>query len=136
MKKKIETFEDVQLLVRTFYNKVLADEILSPFFAYVKDNHWERHLEVLNNFWDNILFYSGNYSGNPLAVHTTMHHFTRLEPKHFERWLKLFNQAVDESFHGEKAEMAKERARSIAAVMQIKIIQKKRGNEIGSDPVS
>lgn len=32
MKKKIESHEDVQLLVRSFYNKVLKDETLSHSF--------------------------------------------------------------------------------------------------------
>jgi len=122
MKKQIENIQDVQLLVRSFYDKVLKDEMLSPFFAYVRDNHWEKHLEVLTNFWDNILFYSGNYTGNPLQVHTTLHFFAKLEPENFKQWLKLFTQTVDELYTGDKAELAKQRALSIATIMQIKIL--------------
>src|SRR5215210_4604707 len=125
MKKKIKRFEDVQLLVRSFYNKVLKDEMLSPFFSYVKNHHWEKHLEVLDSFWNNMLFYSGGYYGNPLEVHKTMHHFKKLQRKDFERWLQLFNETVDELFKGEKAELAKQRAFSIATVMQVKILEKK-----------
>src|SRR5215217_266733 len=113
MKKKIESFEDVQLLVRSFYEKVLQDEMLSPFFSYVKDNRWEKHLEVLDHFWNNILFYSGGYYGNPLEVHKTLHHFSHLTSENFDRWLHLFNANVDELFYGEKAELAKQRALSI-----------------------
>ncbi|MEJ7676617.1 MAG: hypothetical protein WKG06_01820 [Segetibacter sp.] len=50
MKKKIESFEDVQLLVRSFYAKVLNDERLGPFFSYVRNNHWDKHLQVLDSF--------------------------------------------------------------------------------------
>ena len=128
MKRDIEKFEDVQLLVRSFYNKVLNDDMLSGFFSYVKDHHWQKHLEVLDSFWDNILFYSGNYNGNPLEVHTTLHHFNRLNAVHFERWLKLFKETVDDLFQGQKAELAKQRAVSIATVMQVKILYKKEGS--------
>ena len=90
MKKKIEKFEDVQLLVRSFYNKVLEDDMLSPFFSYVKTHHWDKHLEVLDNFWNNVLFYSGNYYGNPLQVHATLHRFHKLESKNFEQVAAAF----------------------------------------------
>src|SRR4051794_11303394 len=117
MKTDIEKFEDVQLLVRSFYNKVLEDKMLSPFFAYAKKHHWEKHLEVLDAFWNNVLFYSGNYYGNPLQVHLTLHRFSNLESKDFDRWLQLFDETVDELFEGEKAAMAKQRAHSIATIM-------------------
>lgn len=133
MKKEIESFEDVQWLVRSFYNKVLNDEMLSPFFAYVKNHHWDRHLEVLDSFWNNIIFCSGEYYGNPLEVHTTLHYFSKLEKKNFDRWLKLFNQTVDELFEGDKAELAKQRANSIATIMQIKILNAKEENVINND---
>lgn len=122
MKKKIESNEDVQLLVRSFYERVLNDEMLGPFFSYVRNNHWDKHLQVLDSFWSNMLFYTGGYYGNPLEVHKTMHHFKKLERKTFERWLQLFNQTVDELFEGEKAELAKQRALSIATIMQLKIL--------------
>ena len=122
MKKEIEKFEDVQLLVRSFYNKVLNDDMLAPFFSYVKEHHWDKHLEVLFTFWNNILFYSGGYYGNPLQVHKTLHHFSNLSTEDFKRWLQLFNETVDELFEGEKAELAKQRALSIATIMQIKIL--------------
>ena len=122
MKKELETFEDVQLLVRSFYNKVLEDEMLSHFFSYVKQHHWNKHLAVLDTFWNNVLFYSGDYYGNPLQVHTTLHHFSKLKNKDFDRWLQLFTETVDELFEGEKAELAKQRAMSIATIMRIKIL--------------
>lgn len=122
MKKEIENTEDVHLLVTSFYEKVLKDETLNPFFSYVKNNHWDKHLKVLESFWNNILFYAGGYYGNPLKVHKTLHHFKTLNRKDFERWLQLFNETVNDLFEGEKAEFAKQRALSIATVMQIKVL--------------
>ncbi len=122
MKKEIVCPEDVQLLVRTFYSRVLLDSRLAPFFAHVVKDHWEKHLEVLDLFWNNILFYSGGYDGNPLQAHKTLHQFKTLHTQDFDRWLQLFNETVDELFEGEKAELAKQRAHSIASVMQLKIL--------------
>ncbi|MDQ2753259.1 MAG: group III truncated hemoglobin [Bacteroidota bacterium] len=130
MKKEIETFEDVQLLVRSFYNKVLEDKTLSHFFSYVRKHHWNKHLSVLDTFWNNVLFYSGDYHGNPLQVHTILHHFNNLKNTDFDRWLYLFYQTVDELFEGEKAELAKQRAMSIATIMRIKILHADSGNAL------
>lgn len=89
----------------------------------MKNNHWDKHLQVLYSFWNNMLFYTGGYYGNPLEVHKTMHHFKKLQRKHFDCWLQLFNETVDDLFEGEKAELAKQRALSIATIMQLKILE-------------
>lgn len=125
MKKEIETPQDVELMVRSFYDKVLKDEMLSPFFSYIVQHNWQHHLDVLNNFWNNVLFYTGGYMGNPLQTHKKMHEARSLKEEYFNQWLHLFISTVDELFVGEKAELAKQRAKSIATVMQIKIIQPK-----------
>jgi hemoglobin len=122
--KLIENEADIELLVNSFYDKVLHDKMLSPFFNHVAKSHWDQHLRVMNCFWNNLLFYTGGYFGNPLHTHQALHRFKTLEPKHFERWLSLFNTTIDELFKGEKAELAKSRAYAIATVMQIKVLPK------------
>ena len=46
-----------------------------------------------------------------------------LNKEHFDRWISYFNLSVDELFEGPKASYAKERALSVATIMQIKIYQ-------------
>jgi hemoglobin len=58
-----------------------------------------------------------------MQPHMNLHQKSPLEKHHFETWLGYFKQTVDELFEGEKAFLAKERATSIATVMQIKIKQ-------------
>ncbi len=86
---------------------------------------------MLDNFWNNILFYSGGYYGNPLQVHATLHHLNKLKGKNFDRWLQPFNETVDELFEGEKAELAKQRALSIATIMRMKILDEADDKLIG-----
>lgn len=88
---------------------------------------------MLDSFCNNVLFYAGGYYGNPLEVHKTMHHFMNLKNEDFGHWRKLFNETVDELFEGEKAELAKQRAFSIATIMRIKILRAKEGKDTLKD---
>lgn len=121
MKKDISNKEDIALLVNSFYEKVKNDKTIGFFFNKVVDVNWEKHLPVMYTFWENIIFHSGGYTGNPMQVHTGLHMKHPLQKAHFGKWIELFNATVDELFEGEKAIQAKQRAFSIATVMQIKI---------------
>jgi hemoglobin len=120
MKTDIVECKDLEILVNCFYEKVKADPVIGTFFAHV---NWERHLPVMYTFWENALFYTGGYEGNPLKSHQAFDKKNPLNEEHFKRWLELFTEAVDELYQGEKAELAKQRALSISTVMQIKIFK-------------
>ncbi len=119
MKTDILVRGDVMALVDRFYDKIKADPALGHLFAHVD---WERHLPVMYAFWENALFYTGGYTGNPLRSHEQLHRKSPLSAAHFKRWQELFIETVEEMYKGEKAELAKQRAISISTVMQIKII--------------
>jgi hemoglobin len=121
MKKDIENNDDIQLLVNTFYEKVKGDETIRHFFTDVVHVDWEKHLPVMYRFWENIIFHTGSYSGNPMEVHQQLHSKCPMHKFHFDRWITLFNETVDELFDGEKAFQVKQRALSIATLIQIKI---------------
>jgi len=72
-------------------------------------------------FWESIIFNKNSYSGNPMAVHAKLNAQTPLTVAHFKQWLHLFTTTVDELFEGKKAQLAKERAASIAAVIEAKV---------------
>lgn len=122
MKKDIENREDIYLLVKDFYVKLLNDDLMHHFFtAFSLPEMLEKHLQILVDFWDNILFYSGTYQKNAMKPHLDLQPTKPFKPEHFQRWLLHFNNTVDEHFSGEIAHAAKSRALSIATVMQIKI---------------
>ena len=58
-----------------------------------------------------------------MVVHTHLSQLTPLTKEHFSRWIKLFTETVDELFEGKKAMLITEKAKSIAAIMQVKISQ-------------
>lgn len=121
MKRDIESRQDIEQLVNSFYDKVKKDDIIGFIFNDVARVNWENHLPIMYSFWENIIFYTGGYNGNPITVHQHLNKLMPLTGEHFKRWLKLFTGAVDELFEGEKAFIAKQRATSIATMMEIKI---------------
>jgi hemoglobin len=123
MNRDIENREDLLLLVTRFYEKLLADDSINYIFTDVAKINLEHHLPVLVDFWDSILFQSDTYRKNAMQPHLILHQQSPLQKHHFETWLRYFKESVDEYFDGEKAFLAKERATSIATVMQIKISQ-------------
>jgi len=122
MKKDIANRDDIILLINTFYEKVKKDQVIGYIFNDVAKVNWEKHLPVMYDFWENVIFFTGAYTGNPMTAHKQLHQKTPLNPEHFQEWIKLFTQTVDELFEGDKAELTKQRAISIATVMQIKIV--------------
>ena len=122
MKNDITNRDDIILLINTFYEKVKQNEVIGYIFNDVAKVNWEKHLPVMYDFWENVIFFTGNYNGNPMMVHKHLNDKTRLNAEHFKEWIKLFTQTVDDLFEGEKAELTRQRAMSIATAMQVKII--------------
>ncbi|MGH8092992.1 MAG: group III truncated hemoglobin [Chthoniobacterales bacterium] len=106
----LETPQDVRKLVDAFYDKVNRDELLAPIFNETANVDWTEHLPKMYRFWESMLFRTGNYSGAPFPKHAVL----PVEQAHFERWLTLFVETVDENFAGEKSEQAKNSAVCIA----------------------
>ena len=122
-KKDIEDREDLLKLMQIFYKKLLSDNSISYFFTSVAKINLEHHLPVLVDFWDSILFQSGTYQKNAMQLHIVLHQKSPLAKHHFETWLRYFKESVDELFSGDNALVIKEKATSIATVMQIKTTQ-------------
>ncbi|HQK39213.1 MAG TPA: group III truncated hemoglobin, partial [Flavobacterium alvei] len=63
---------------------------------------------------------AGKYEGNPMAKHRDIHQKCPMKMEHFQRWIHLFTETVDELFEGKKAEEIKQRSVNIAAAMMQK----------------
>ena len=120
-KQQITDQQSIQLLVDSFYAKARKDELIGPIFNEVIGDHWDEHLPTMYKFWGDILLNTSEYEGNPMFVHKQLNARIPLNPAHFSRWKELFVGTVQELFEGDKAELAKQRAVSIATVMQMKI---------------
>lgn len=116
MKKDIENRTDIDDLMNRFYRRALSDEKIGYIFR-IAELDLEHHLPVIGDFWETLLFGTGAYqkhNRNPLQVHAELDEKTTLFIEHFERWLKIFNESVDEAFEGTRADFIKLRAGAIA----------------------
>jgi hemoglobin len=123
VKKDIENRDDLLQLMQEFYKKLLADPSINYLFTTVAKINLDHHFPVLVDFWDSVLFQSDTYHKNAMRPHLDLHQQSPLQKHHFETWLRYFKASVDEGFEGANAFIIKERATSIATVMQIKTIQ-------------
>lgn len=116
-KQNILQIEDIKLLVDSFYGKVRENELLAPVFNNRIGDRWPAHLEKMYKFWQTVLLKEHTYFGSPFPPHALL----PVNKKHFDQWLSLFYETVDENFTGEKAEEAKWRADRMAEMFQYKI---------------
>lgn len=131
MKKDIENRQDIELLVDTFYKKVLADKKLGFIFEDVAKVNWSTHIPLVYDFWENVILFTGSYEGNPVHLHKHLHAIEPLNKSHFDRWNKLFILTVNQLFEGMKADLAKDRAISISGILRDKVIEfQKSGQQI------
>ena len=122
MKTDIRNRKDIEKLVNAFYDKVKKDDTIGYLFNDIAKVNWELHLPKMYDFWENILFYSGNYSGSPMVVHKELHQKSTMNQNHFQHWNDLFSQTVDSLFEGIKANEIKERASNIPQVIMYKTL--------------
>jgi hemoglobin len=122
MKTDIRNRKDIEKLVDAFYNKVKTDPIIGYLFTDVAMVNWSTHLPKMYDFWENILFCTANYSGNPMMKHKELHEKSTMTEEHFTHWTTLFTNTVDNFFEGTKAEEIKDRAMNIASLMMFKTL--------------
>lgn len=99
----------IESMVRSFYERGLADDILAPiFFDTIHD--WEGHIRLVSDFWSNSLYGTARYKGNAFAPHMKL----RFGVEAFERWLAAFEGAANEHLDAEAAQKAIRVARHMA----------------------
>ncbi|MGD0635277.1 MAG: group III truncated hemoglobin [Beijerinckiaceae bacterium] len=103
----------LEKLVRAFYGAARHDEILGPSFDGVLD--WEKHIATITAFWSSVALLTGSYSGRPLAAHLPLD----LQPRHFARWLALFERTARDVCPAEGAALLIEKAERIAKSLEI-----------------
>ena len=121
MKRDVETREDLYRMLEAFYTKAFADEKIGPFFTEVVPLDLATHLPVITNFWEAIVFNTQGYRKNVMEVHQHIHQLSHIKKEHLDRWVLLFTSNVDAHFEGPKATLIKQRAQSIATLMDIKL---------------
>jgi hemoglobin len=106
----------IALLIRTFYGRARADELIGPIFAAAVED-WDTHITNISDFWSSVMLRTGRYDGRPLRPHLML----PLEGEHFDRWLDLFEATARELCPPDVAEAFMIRARRIADSFEMAI---------------
>lgn len=115
--KTIENREDISILVNKFYVKIRKNNLLGPIFnGHISKEKWPEHLSKLTDFWESKLFNIPKFRGNPTLKHVNVDRNLNhtVESTHFETWLQLWFETIDELYEGELADMAKKSAHMMA----------------------
>jgi hemoglobin len=95
------THEEIRKVVDDFYTVVAEDDLLKVPFSSVKD--WPHHIERMTHFWWVRLggrpYLSGPY--NPVLKHF----LAGFNATFLERWLSLFEIALNDNLKPEQAEL-------------------------------
>jgi hemoglobin len=121
MKKDIQDRIDIEILVNTFYDRVKDNHLLGRVFDDVMKVDWNKHLPKMYDFWENIVFQTGNYKGRPFLPHLEVNAKETLTSNHFDQWLQLFNKTIDDLYEGPIANELKIKSQNIKEVWNYKM---------------
>lgn len=109
------TDAEIEGVVYAFYGKVRQHPVLSPVFdTVIKD--WTPHLETMVHFWSSVMNTSGRYKGKPMPKHQAI---PDISPEHFNMWLGLFEETVQQECAPEIATVFIEKSQLIARSLQL-----------------
>lgn len=114
MKSDIQTREDIARWMTQFYDRLIADEVTKGFFTHINLND---HLPHIVQFWCFVLLDEEGYTTNVFQKHAHL----SLEEIHFRHWIRHFTETTDDLFSGEKAQLAKQRAKLLASTFYQKL---------------
>jgi hemoglobin len=112
--RDIESREDCEQLVRAFYGRALGDPVIGWIFTDVAQLDLEAHVPRLTAFWETLLLGAQSYDGGAFHPHANLHAKVPLRSGHFERWLAIWYETLNEHFAGPRAEAAKVHAYRLA----------------------
>jgi hemoglobin len=117
--RELNSPEAIADFVDAFYAKVVADAVLGPIF---EDVDLQQHKPRIRAYWRKMLL--GDHEGyrrNMIARHIELHTRHCLQHQHFQRWLALCVETVDEQFRGHSAIRAKRLATTIAINLETQL---------------
>jgi hemoglobin len=114
--RDLDSPEEIEEMVRRFYQDVAQDDLLGPLFNDVAAVDWNEHLPKLTRFWCRALLGMEGYQGNPYRQHSLVNDEAPFTQAHFDRWLMLFHDTVELGWTGPNVDRALALAHHVADV--------------------
>lgn len=121
--RDLDTPDEVAEMVRRFYQGVAQDELLGPMFNDVAQVDWSEHLPKLTRFWCRALLGIEGYQGNPFRAHQLVSDRSPFTTAHFQRWLEMFRETVEEGWKGPYADRILDIAHRVAEVHHHQLVE-------------
>lgn len=113
----------IERMVEQFYARIRQDEELGPIFAKRIDD-WPTHLGRMVQFWRAVLRSEPTFRPSPRGGPPVLHRqIEELRAEHFQRWLGLFGEVVDEVYVPSARPYVKTAAARIAAALSRHLTQ-------------
>jgi hemoglobin len=113
---------EIHDLVVEFYRELVFDDLLGPVFDKVAEVDWSVHIPTLIDYWCRVLLGQPGYDGFILGSHQHVHELEAFRPEYFDRWYRLFVEAVDGGWEGPIAERAKAHAVRMGALLATRLL--------------
>ena len=113
----LESRSDVHDLVVDFYREIVFDDLLAPVFEEVAEVDWAAHIPRLIDYWCRVLFGEPSETGAILGPHQHVHDLAPFRGELFDRWNRLWTEAIDRRWAGPNAERARTHAARISGVL-------------------
>ena len=126
----IESRQDIELLVNSFYEQAKKDDTIGHIFNQIVGEDWLHHLPVMYSFWETVLLHVPGYTGNPIQKHIEIDKQIPLQEAHFQKWLQLWTETIDGVFKGKIADDAKKRGGLMIQLISAKVSASRNPNFI------
>lgn len=114
---------DIDTFVQAFYTRLLTDPELAPFFLDVAAIDLGKHLPLIGDYWQKLLFGDTQYQRHTMNKHRAIDAKRRFTAQHFELWTHYFTTTMDAHFQGPVADKAKRIALRIAHNMSERLAE-------------
>jgi len=121
MKSDIKNEHDIKVFLDAFYEKVKLDKKIAFIFTDIANLDWDDHMPKIYGFWEAILLGKPGFNGDVMGAHIRLNKKVKLKTEHFDRWIKLFNETINEMFEGNVANEAINRANIIRNTIEYNV---------------
>ena len=114
----LDTPQNIDFFVASFYDKLLKDDIMASVFLHDANIDVSAHLPTISLYWQKMLWGDRQYDTNMMKKHRVINGKKRFKTIHYQRWIGYFEQTVKESFAGEYTDKALRIARAVIHNME------------------
>lgn len=103
----LDSVEQIDRFVRLFYQRLLTDDTLAPYFTDVAGISLASHLPLISAYWQKMLLGDSRYQRHTMARHRQLHARRALGGAQHEAWLGHFFAVTQAHFSGPKTDQAR-----------------------------